>query len=166
MDVLLPKTSDHSDLYVFTANQVLKEWLGVTDQLNRHGYVRKGILIWEKTGPGQGDLESWGQSHEFIIYLKKGRRPLSGKRRSPVIHIDQVRPDKLIHPHEKPTALLEILLQASTERGDFVVDPFGGSGSLARAAKNIGRNAVAIEYDQYNYETSKKALEQDHAMAF
>lgn len=158
MDVLLPKTADDSDLYIFTAYQVLKEWLQVADNLSRHGFVRKAILIWEKDGPGMGDLESWGQGHEFIIYLKKGRRARSDKRRNGVLHIPQLRPKDLVHPHEKPTALLEVLLRHSTDEGDFVVDPFGGSGSLVRAARNIKRNAVAIEYDEMNARLANEKL--------
>lgn len=159
MDVLLPKTAEHSDLYVFTAYQVLSEWLVMLDKLGaRHGFVRKAVLVWEKDGPGMGDLESWGQGHEFIIYLKKGRAPRNAPRRSGVLHVPQLRPGKLIHPHEKPEALLELLIKHSTTEGQFLVDPFGGSGSLVRAAKNCNRNAVAIEYDEFNYKESSRKL--------
>jgi adenine-specific DNA-methyltransferase len=50
------------------------------------------------------------------------------------------------------------LIEASTDAGDFVVDPFGGSGSLVRAARNIGRSAVAIEYDETNFKLADEAL--------
>lgn len=161
MDVLLPKTADNSDLYVFTAYQVLKDWLVMLDELGaRHGFVRKAVLVWEKDGPGMGDLESWGQGHEFIIYLKKGRVPRHAPRRSGVIHVPQLRPNKLIHPHEKPEQLLELLIKHSTIEGQFLVDPFGGSGSLVRAAKNCGRSAVAIEYDERNHREAKRKLDE------
>jgi site-specific DNA-methyltransferase (adenine-specific) len=115
--------------------------------------------VWEKDGPGVGDLEGcWGQGIEYILFLKKGRRLNGGMRRNGVFHIPQVRPDKLIHPHEKPTALLEQFLKFSTDEGDFAVDPFGGSGSLVRAAKNTKRNAVAIEMDEFNYQQAQKKL--------
>ena len=159
MDALLPRTADESDLYIFTAHQVLKEWLEVADSLGRHGYRRSAILVWEKDGPGMGNLESWGQGMEFILYLKKGNRERSDVRRNGVIRVPQVRPSDLIHPHEKPLPLLEILLKMSTNKGDFVVDPFGGSGSLVRAAKRCGRSAVAIEYDRVNYDKAARALE-------
>jgi len=162
MDVLLPRTASDSDLYVFTAYQVLKEWLAFVDDLGHaHGFVRKAVLVWEKDGPGMGDLDSWGQGHEFILYLKKGRREKSDVRRSGVIHIPQLRPKELIHPHEKPTALLELFIKHSTDKGDFIVDPFGGSGSLVRAAKRLDRSAVAIEYDEKNYELAVKKLNQE-----
>lgn len=166
MDVLLPKTAPDADLYIFTAYQVLKEWLQLADDLSRHSYSRKAILVWEKDGPGMGDLDSWGQGHEFIIYLKRGRRLRSDNRRSGVLHVPQLRPTELIHPHEKPTALLELFIKHSTDKGDFLVDPFGGSGSLVRAARNVNRNAVAIEYDELNYNYAKKKLEGEGAGLF
>lgn len=161
MDVLLPKTAADSDLYVFTAYQVLKEWLQLLDDIGaRHGFIRKAILVWEKDGPGMGDLDSWGQGHEFIIYLKKGRRERTDTRRSGVIHVPQLRPTELIHPHEKPLALLELFIKHSTNQGDFIVDPFGGSGSLVRAAQRTGRSAVAVEYNEENYLLAKKKLDE------
>lgn len=158
MDVLLPKTASDSDLYIFTAYQVLKEWLQLADDLSRHGFTRKAILVWEKDGPGMGDLESWGQGHEFIIYLKKGRRERSDVRRSGVIHIPQLRPGDLIHPHQKPSALLELLIKHSTNKGDFIVDPFAGSGSTVVAARKLDRSAVGIEYDEHNCQLAKDFL--------
>jgi site-specific DNA-methyltransferase (adenine-specific) len=158
--VLLPKTSDNCDLYVFTASEVLCEWIDYLDTLSSHGFKRKAILVWEKEGPGMGDLDSWGQGHEFIIYLKKGNRTLSGPRRNGVLHVPQVRPANLIHPHEKPEALYEMLIKASTNKGDLIVDPFGGSGVLARAARNTERSGIAIELDADNYGLALRRFDQ------
>ena len=160
MSVLLPKTKADSDCYIFTSYQVLSDWLVMLDEfMPQHGFNRKAILIWEKDGPGMGDTNCpWGMGMEFIIFFQKGRREKTATRRNSVLHIPQVRPDKLIHPHEKPPALLEILAKSSTEPGEFLVDPFGGSGSLVRAMRNIGRSSVAIEYDKMNYELATKAL--------
>jgi adenine-specific DNA-methyltransferase len=160
MDVLLPKTANDCDLYVFTAYQVLKEWLQALDIIGaRHGFVRKAVLVWEKDGPGMGDLDSWGQGHEFIIFMKKGRVPIYSKRQPGVIHMPQIRPNQLIHPHEKPEELLEIFIKHSTRAGEFVVDPFGGSGSLVRAARRCGRSAVGIELDPERYTKALNKLE-------
>lgn len=158
MTVLLPKTSEDCDCYIFTSYQVLNEWLTMTDQFMAwHGFVRKAVLIWEKDGPGMGDLNSpWGMGCEFILFFQKGRRAKQAKRRNNVIHIPQLRPNQLIHPHEKPEALLEVLIKASTSEGQFLVDPFGGSCSLVRAARNCSRSAVCIEYDEKNYELALK----------
>lgn len=161
MESLLPGTKDDADAYVFTSYQVLSDWLVMTDDfMPQFGFKRKAVLVWEKDGPGMGDLECpWGMGSEFILFFQKGRRPKSTKRRNSVLHVPQLRPNQLIHPHEKPEALLELLIKASTKEGDFIVDPFGGSGSLVRAAKACGRSAVAVEYDKQNYDLAKAKLD-------
>ena len=159
MGSVIPGMKDESDIYVFTSWQVLKEWLVFCDDLFApHGFTRKAILVWEKDGPGMGDLNTWGMGCEFVLYYKRGNRERSDKRRNNVLHFPQVRPNQLIHPHEKPLPLLESLIKHSTEEGDFLVDPFGGSGSLVRAAKRTNRSAVAIELDEKNAELANKAL--------
>jgi site-specific DNA-methyltransferase (adenine-specific)/modification methylase len=168
MDVLLPKTRDDCDLYVFTSYQVLSEWLVMTDEyLATHNFRRKAIIVWEKDGPGMGDTECpWGMGSEFILFFQKGRRSKTSTRRNSVVRIPQLRPNELIHPHEKPVALLELFIKASTEPGEFVVDPFGGSGSLVRAAERCGRSAVAIEYDEKNYELAMKKFTEGEGGGF
>src|SRR3546814_9123885 len=76
--------------------------------------------------PGMGDLNSWGMGCDFILFFKKGAKERSDKRRNNVLHVPPLRPTELIHPHEKPVALLETLIKHSTRRGEFLVDPFGG----------------------------------------
>lgn len=160
METIIPGMKDESDIYVFTSHQVLEEWLVFTKQLfEPHGFRRKALLVWEKDGPGQGDLGTWGMGCEFILYYKRGGRELTDKRRNNVLHTPQINPNKLIHPHEKPEPLLEILLKHSTSEGDLAVDPFGGSGSLARACRNMGRSGVSIEYDELNYKLAKEKFD-------
>lgn len=161
MDALLPKTTDDCDMYVFTYVSTLRAWWAhLEDTLGpRHGFRFKGLLVWRKDRPGNGDMGMpWGQSAEYIMYLQKGRRPKTGNRRNNVMEYDAVRQDRLIHPHEKPQPLLEELLKASTVEGDFVVDPFGGSGSLAVAGRSLGRSVLAMEYDQNNFNKGYERL--------
>lgn len=49
------------------------------------------------------------------------------------------------HQTPKPVALIEKLIDCVTEPGDFVYDPFGGSGSTLIAAENGGRRCLMIE---------------------
>ena len=168
MNVLLPRTADTSDAYVFTSYQVLREWLTMLDSfMPDYGFHRNAVLVWEKDGPGMGDLECpWGMGSEFIMFFQRGRPEKKTKRRNSVLHVPQLRPNQLIHPHEKPTALLELLVKASTHEGDFLVDPFGGSGSLVRAARHCNRNAVAIELDELNYEKACQKLDGEEESVF
>jgi adenine-specific DNA-methyltransferase len=164
MDNLLPLTSPDADMYIFTAQEVLLQWLALAKLLEiKHKFVLKALLVWEKDGPGMGDLDSWGKGHEIILFLKKGRRAATDKRRSAVIHVPQLSPNKLIHPHEKPEPLLELLIKHSTSEGDLIVDPFAGSGSTVRAARNLKRSALGIELDEHNYTTAKRKLDETGA---
>jgi len=46
---------------------------------------------------------------------------------------------------QKPEALLERIVLACTEEGDFCIDPFGGSGTLAAVCSRLGRGWVNID---------------------
>lgn len=163
MAVALPKLTEEADVYVFTSYQVLSEWLVMADALFKPWELkRQALLVWEKNGPGQGDVTSnpWGMGMEFIMFYRRGRPPLRGPgRRNSVLHHQQIHPSKLIHPHEKPLPLLVDLIKPSTDEGDFLLDPFGGSGSLARACKQVNRSALCIEYDLENYQIAKQAYD-------
>ena len=54
------------------------------------------------------------------------------------------------HPTQKPLALLERILLASSNEGDLVLDPFSGSGTTALAALRLRRNAIGLELS-YEY---------------
>lgn len=54
------------------------------------------------------------------------------------------------HPSQKPEALLERIIRASSCKGDTVLDPFAGTFTTASVAKALGRNSVSIEaQDEY-----------------
>jgi len=54
------------------------------------------------------------------------------------------------HPTQKPVALLERILLASSNEGDLVLDPFSGSGTTALAALKLRRTAIGLELS-YDY---------------
>ena len=52
-----------------------------------------------------------------------------------------------MHPTVKPTALVADAIRDCSQRGDIVLDVFGGSGTTLIAAESCGRLARLIEYD-------------------
>ena len=147
------------EMYVFSHWHVVGEWKDYLAALEpKYGFKLKQLLIWEKGYPGIGDVKTnWGAGHELIFYLKRGNRPMP-YRRSGVLHVDKVRPGTNVHPSEKPLGLLNILIEMSTSPGDWIVDPYAGSSSTLVAARECGRNALGIEYDNAYYETGQRRL--------
>lgn len=63
------------------------------------------------------------------------------------------------HPTQKPLALLERCLLASTKPGSLVVDPFAGSASSGVAALNAGRHFIGAEIDANYCKLASKRLQ-------
>ena len=64
------------------------------------------------------------------------------------------------HPTQKPLDLFEPLIRASTNAGDLILDPFMGSGTTLRAAKDLGRKAIGIEIEERYCEIAAKRMSQ------
>lgn len=56
------------------------------------------------------------------------------------------------HPTQKPEALLERIVRASSNPGDIVLDPFSGSFTTSAVAVRLGRIAVGIELNEEYFE--------------
>lgn len=52
-----------------------------------------------------------------------------------------------VHPTQKPVKLSEFAIRNTTERGDIVLDLFGGSGSTLIACEQLKRKCRMMEYD-------------------
>lgn len=144
MATIMPHTAPNCEFYICTAWHVLEWWLPAVKAIDPSVKL-KMMLIWNKGDPGMGDLEgNWGCGYEVILYLKKGRRP-APYRRGAVIAVDKVPPAQMVHPTEKPVHLIEKFIEFSTDPGDFIVDPYSGSGSTSVAAQKLGRNSLAFD---------------------
>ncbi|MBX5483343.1 MAG: site-specific DNA-methyltransferase [Myxococcaceae bacterium] len=64
------------------------------------------------------------------------------------------------HPTQKPLALLERVIEASTHEDARVLDPFNGSGTTGVAALKLNRQYVGVELDPKYLELSRKRLEE------
>ena len=63
------------------------------------------------------------------------------------------------HPTQKPIALIERCLLASTNEGDMILDPFTGGGSSIIAATRNSRRAVGIELDEQHVKLAARRIE-------
>lgn len=118
--------------------------------------------VWVKTNPtpqisGDRPAQGW----ESIAYMHRAdERPTwNGGGR----HGNFVSPIALPegHPTAKPLPMVAEWVRLFTKPGDLVLDPFVGSGTTLRAAKDEGRRAIGIELDERYCEIAAKRLAQD-----
>ncbi len=65
------------------------------------------------------------------------------------------------HPCPKPLNAMKYFVNLGSELGNVVLDPFMGSGTTLRAAKDLGRKAIGIEIEEKYCEIAAKRLSQD-----
>ena len=119
------------------------------------------VLVWDKVvSTGMGDLSiPWRPSWEAVCILGSG---FVGNRSHGVLRypLPTLAPDRKRHPTAKPLPLLRDLVGKCPPLAD-VVDPFMGSGTTLRAAKDLGRKAIGIEIEERYCEIAAKRLGQE-----
>jgi DNA modification methylase len=66
-----------------------------------------------------------------------------------------------LHPTQKPLALFSRAIRNSSAPGDLILDPFMGSGTTLRAAKDLGRRGIGIEIEEKYCEIAAKRMGQE-----
>jgi adenine-specific DNA-methyltransferase len=66
--------------------------------------------------------------------------------------------EKVDYPTQKPEALLERIIKASSNEGDLVADFFCGSGTTAAVAEKLGRKWIACDLGRFAIHTTRKRL--------
>ena len=142
--ILQRKTAENAHLYFFCSWNVFSSF----ESIIRKYFTIKTPIVWNKGNKGSGDLDNdWGNQTEIIIYCIKGKK-LVNKRRGNLISIPRIHTSKMVHPTQKPIQLLKEILEVSIIDGDFIVDPFMGSGSTIKAANELGYKSLGIELDK------------------
>jgi site-specific DNA-methyltransferase (adenine-specific) len=120
------------------------------------------IGVWTKIDPmPQISGDRPGQGWEAIAFLHRAdmRPTWNGSGRAGVWHTRQ--PKNGDHPTAKPLQMVADWVRLFTDPGDLILDPFTGSGTTLRAAKDEGRKAIGIELDERYCEVAAKRLSQD-----
>ena len=110
-------------------------------------------------------LNERGQADYLRREYEDLRRPFNlARKRGPVTDVwdfATVPPYAGKHPCEKPLSMLTHMIETTSRPGDTILDPFAGSGSTLRAAKDLGRRAIGIEQDERYCEWIANRLAQD-----
>lgn len=118
----------------------------------------RSLLVWHKPGVGVGGDPNlcWMADWELIQVANNG--PLTGAKESAVIQWPVSSASFADHPCQKPVGLCRKLI--TKHGGDLILDPFMGSGTTLRAAKDLGRRAIGIELEEKYCEIAVQRLSQ------
>lgn len=101
----------------------------------------------------------WEQKHPeltYRYYMKEGTLCLDYW--TDIYALNQVDKDRTGYPTQKPEALLERIIKASSNEGDLISDFFCGSGTLPAVAEKLGRRWIATDLGKFAIHTTRKRL--------
>jgi DNA modification methylase len=125
-------------------------------------YVR--ACMWDKVDAApqfSGDRPAAGAEAIVCAHPKGKKAWNSGGKRGVYRHAVNGERGGKPHPSTKPEPLMAELIADFTTRGDLILDPFGGSGTTAVAAKRLGRRCILIEQQEKYCEIAARRLQQE-----
>ena len=121
--------------------------LGIHSKLDRLDAL--GMIHWPAKENGQPRLKR---------YLADARGQIAGDLWTDVKPIASHAKERLGYPTQKPEALLERIIRASSNAGDVVLDPFCGCGTAIAAAHKLGRKWIGIDITHLSIALQKYRL--------
>lgn len=148
----------------------------VQQQLLKLGFKILNVITWAKTNPPPNiSCRYFTYSTEFIIWARKSpkvahyynydlmKRLNGNKQMTDVWQLPAIgRWEKSCgkHPTQKPLGVLARLIQASTQPGAWILDPFNGSATTGIAANLLGRKYLGLEIEEEFLSISKDRREE------
>ena len=142
MPLILPEIfrvlKDDGAFYCFISWTQMSDWL-----LRYQQYFKlQNILIWDKQKhSGCYSSQSWQFTYEGIFFGIKGKRKIRKYQRDILKSEENGRRVAM----QKPVDIIKQMIEASTDKGMTILDPFAGTGSTLVACKEMNRNYIGIE---------------------
>ena len=119
------------------------------NQENIDKAMKAGIIVFSKDGEGKPQFKDF-------LDTKKGI-PLQTIWND-IPDVNSQAKERIDYPTQKPEALLERIISASSNPGDLVMDIFGGSGTTAAVAEKLGRRWITCDFGKHAIYTMQKRL--------
>ena len=122
----------------------------------------KQILVWEEPMSPKPNRKKYREFLDFIAWYAYGNYVFNNQLWNLMNSRfnDVIIRDKRLHRWEKPETLIEKLIRVHTNKGDLVLAPFLGSGTVAVVCKRLGRNFIGIEIEKKYVDIANKRLAQ------
>jgi site-specific DNA-methyltransferase (adenine-specific) len=152
---------DKTILYLMCNNTNLQEMINVGIQT---GFNFVKCLIWEKGNKICGRY--YMNCFEYILLFRKGGdKPINNCGTPDILQIPiKKMKDEIgnnLHDTEKPTELMKILIENSSNENETILEPFMGIGSTGVACINTNRNFIGIELDENYFNIAKERIEKE-----
>lgn len=157
---------DNAACYVYINWKQLGPWL---KYLAQAGFECKNTIVWDKVRHGL-NYQNYSYTHELIIFAVKGeffpnnKEDYDARFWKDVWNIPREQTgddmDGTKHSTQKQIGVVELPIMHASQRGDLVFDAFGGSGTTAVAARNLGRKYCLVEREEKYVEMAKNRLKQ------
>jgi site-specific DNA-methyltransferase (adenine-specific) len=145
LDVMKSKLKADAHLLIFCN---WKREPDIRQMIEDAGYKIRSVIVWVREENSTEDVESaFTPCYELILHATQGT-PTVSPRKPDVFIIPQVPLNRRMHPTQKPIELLTELIEACTDKGDLVVDPFAGVASTLVAASRLGRDFIGWEIEK------------------
>ena len=150
---LMADAPNGAHFYCFTD---WRQYPTVVTALETVGWTLRGCVVWNKLkGGAMGSF--WRNDHELVpVFAKGAPRPLPDGSFFNVLSATKPQGDE--HPTVKPVDIIRRLCMAAGP--GTILDPFMGSGTTLRAAKDCGNRAIGIEVEEKYCEIAAKRLQQ------
>ncbi len=129
---------------------------------SHHKKIRGAVSKWMDAKYSQEDEAGRFFVQDGMKYYLKGGKPIDSvwDNDELIEHtMSQTSPERLGYPTQKPRALLERIITASSKPGDLVLDPFCGCGTAADAAAALGRKYLGIDISGIAVRVMQQRLE-------
>lgn len=158
---------DAFDTFLMVCMDSVKRWTVMTCDHHHAAYalmaypkqvIRLGA--WVKNNPMpqvSGDRPS--QGHEAVLILHgEGKKRWNGGGR-PAIWKTNVHNQNRLMPTQKPLSLIRQFIEDFTDKGETIMDPCMGSGTVGVACLERARNFIGIEIDRGRYELARERID-------
>ncbi len=143
-------------MVAFCSRDLVPDYAALSRASNR----KFDLHVWHKTNAIPFTANTWKSDLEYIALVwsaKPGWKQCSQERHSKA-YISALCKDKA-HPACKPIPLLTKYIEVFDAQ--TILDPFAGSGTTGRAAKDLGRKAVLIEREEKYCEIAARRMGQE-----
>ncbi len=122
-----------------------KHWIWSQERIDEG--LKQGIIVFSESG---------------LPYVKRFYEDTQGNVAEDIwLDINPLNPmakERIDYPTQKPEALLERIIKASSNEGDLIADFFCGSGTTAAVAEKLGRKWIATDLGKFAIHTTRKRM--------